>query len=105
VTRNGDVINKIGTLNLAILCAHFHIPFYVACPSSTFDADTAVGADVIIEQRAAAEVIGPNTAQVPAYNPAFDVTPARLVTGLITDRGLIVQPAEQSLLTLFQKTP
>ena len=104
VTRNGDVINKIGTLNLAILCAHFHIPFYVACPSSTFDADTAQGGDVIIEQRAATEVIGPDTAQVPAYNPAFDVTPASLVTGLITDRGLIVQPAEQSVPALFQKT-
>ena len=105
VTANGDVVNKIGTLNLAVLCSHFQIPFYVACPSSTFDADTAKGADVIIEQRAATEVIGPHTAQVPAYNPAFDVTPASLITGLITDRGLVMDPAGQSLPALFQATP
>jgi methylthioribose-1-phosphate isomerase len=89
VTANGDVINKIGTLNLAVLAAHFNVPFYVACPSSTFDAGTASGADVIIEHRDPAELVNSQTAQVAAYNPAFDVTPARLVTGLVTDRGMI----------------
>jgi methylthioribose-1-phosphate isomerase len=89
VTANGDVINKIGTLNLAVLAAYFNVPFYVACPSSTFDAGTASGADVIIEHRDSAELVNSQTAQVAAYNPAFDVTPARLVTGLVTDRGMI----------------
>jgi len=101
VTANGDVVNKIGTLNLAILCQHYDVPFYVACPSSTFDPHTATGEAVIIEQRDAAEVLGPATAQVPAYNPAFDVTPANLVTGLITDRGLIESPAEADLSGIF----
>jgi len=89
VTRNGDVVNKIGTLNLAVLCHHYQLPFYVACPSSTFDAQTPSGAAVHIEQRPASEVLDGRAAQVKALNPAFDVTPAALVTGLITDRGLL----------------
>jgi len=97
VTANGDVVNKIGTLNLAVLCSYFGIPFYVACPSSTFDPATSRGADVIIENRDSAEIIGSHTAQVAAYNPAFDVTPAHLVTGFITDRGLLESPAETAL--------
>lgn len=101
VTANGDVVNKIGTLNLAILCAHFAVPLYVACPSSTFDPHTASGADVVIEHRDAAELIGPGTARVSAYNPAFDVTPAHLVTGLVTDRGLIRDPSRQRLSECF----
>ena len=92
VTANGDVVNKVGTLGLAVLCRHFQIPFYVACPSSTFDAATASGADVTIERRDPGEVIGPGTARVPAYNPAFDVTPAELVSALVTDRGFIPYP-------------
>ncbi len=101
VTANGDVVNKIGTLNLAVLCQHYGVPFYVACPSSTFDPHTPCGGDVIIEQRAAREVLGPGTARVPAYNPAFDVTPARLVTALITDRGLIESPEREDLINRF----
>ncbi len=101
VTANGDVVNKIGTLNLAVLCRHYGVPFYVACPSSTFDPHTATGEAVIIEQRHASEVLGPGTAQVDAYNPAFDVTPAALVTGLITDRGLIESPASSDLVRIF----
>lgn len=101
VTANGDVVNKIGTLNLAVLCRHYEIPFYVACPSSTFDAATATGADVTIEQRSPDEVLGPGTARVAAYNPAFDVTPAALVSALITDRGLIIRPAGTDLATRF----
>ncbi len=101
VTANGDVVNKIGTLNLAVLCRHYRVPFYVACPSSTFDPHTERGQEVIIEQRAAEEVLGPATAQVAAYNPAFDVTPAELVTGLITDRGLIESPAGVNLVSVL----
>ena len=88
-TRNGDVVNKIGTLNLAVLCRHFNVPFYVACPSSTFDPETPTGADVTIEQRGAGEVLGDSAARVPVHNPAFDVTPAALVTGLVTDLGYL----------------
>ncbi|MEM8767432.1 MAG: S-methyl-5-thioribose-1-phosphate isomerase, partial [Pseudomonadota bacterium] len=101
VTANGDVINKIGTLNLALLCAHFEVPFHVACPTSTFDGATASGDDVIIEQRAAAEVLGTSAAEVPVYNPAFDVTPAGLVSSLVTDRGRLEQPAAADLRAFF----
>jgi methylthioribose-1-phosphate isomerase len=101
VTANGDVVNKIGTLNLAVLCRHYGVPFYVACPSSTFDPHTAEGEAVIIEQRDASEVLGPDTAQVDAYNPAFDVTPVELVTALITDRGLIESPGSSDLIRIF----
>ena len=92
VTANGDVVNKIGTLNLAVLCHHFGVPFYVACPSSTFDARTPDGGSVTIEERAAEEVRQTHAADVPVYNPAFDVTPASLVTGIVTERG-ISEPA------------
>ncbi len=88
VTANGDVVNKIGTLNVAVLCHHFGVPFYVACPSSTYDARTAHGTDVPIEERDADEVRMPHAADVPVYNPAFDVTPATLVTGIITEQGI-----------------
>ena len=89
VTANGDVVNKIGTLNVAILCHHFDIPFYVACPSSTFDSNTASGAEVEIEQRDPVEIRGAHAANVNVLNPAFDVTPAALVSGIITERGLV----------------
>lgn len=101
VTRNGDVVNKIGTLNLAILCRYFDIPFYVACPSSTYDPQTATGADVPIEERDPDEVRGERAARVPARNPAFDVTPAALVTGIITDRGIASAPLADSLMALL----
>ena len=88
VTANGDVVNKIGTLNLAILCKHYDIPFYVACPSSTYDGSTPSGTHVQIEERAAEEVRQSHAAEVNAFNPAFDVTPAHLVTAVITERGI-----------------
>ena len=88
VTANGDVVNKIGTLGLAVLCQHFGVPFYVACPSSTYDRQTPSGAEVVIEERAADEVRQAHAASVPVYNPAFDVTPAHLVTGIITEHGI-----------------
>ena len=91
VTANGDVVNKIGTRGIAIASRYHGIPFHVAFPSSTFDADTATGADVDIEQRDASEVtdsirVAPG---VQIRNPAFDVTPAELVTSWITDCGRI----------------
>ena len=89
VTANGDVVNKIGTRSLAIVAAFHNVPFYVACPTSTFDADTATGRDVPIEERPTREVLEPIGLHldVPARNPAFDVTPHDLVTGYVTDRG------------------
>ena len=91
VTANGDVVNKIGTRGIAITSRYHGIPFHVAFPSSTFDAETATGADVDIEQRDASEVtdsirVAPG---VQIRNPAFDVTPAELVTSWITDCGRI----------------
>jgi methylthioribose-1-phosphate isomerase len=101
VTANGDVVNKIGTLSVAIACAHYSIPFYVACPSSTFDPDTATGSEVPIEQRAAGEVLGGHAAAVKVSNPAFDVTPAALVAGIITERGIARAPLAESLRNLL----
>ena len=93
IAANGDVANKIGTLGLALLAKHYGVPFYVAAPRSTFDPDTATGADIPIEQRASGEVgfIGDQqvAAEVPVWNPAFDVTPAEFVTGFITNEGVI----------------
>ncbi len=91
VTANGDVVNKIGTRGIAIASRYHGIPFHVAFPSSTFDPDTKTGTNVEIEQRDATEVTGSIRAPrgVHVSNPAFDVTPAELVTSWITDRGRI----------------
>lgn len=103
VARNGDTANKIGTLGLAVLAKHFGVPFYVACPSTTYDPDTPDGSAIVIETRAPEEVLGTHAPAVRAYNPAFDVTPVDLITGFITDQGLILQPTEASLLRTFRR--
>ena len=91
VTANGDVVNKIGTRSLAIAAAYHDVPFYVACPASTFDPHTPSGRDVPIEERPAGEVTAhiPTLPGVNVRNPAFDVTPAELVTGYITEHGIV----------------
>ncbi|MFT4713666.1 MAG: methylthioribose-1-phosphate isomerase [Candidatus Azotimanducaceae bacterium] len=94
VAANGDAANKIGTLNLAILCQYYKLPFYIACPWSTIDLKTLHGDDILIEERGSEEVYsigGRLTAEsdTPVFNPAFDVTPHALITGYITDRGLL----------------
>ncbi|MCZ6643709.1 MAG: S-methyl-5-thioribose-1-phosphate isomerase [Gammaproteobacteria bacterium] len=104
ITRNGDVINKIGTLNLAILCAHYDIPFYVACPSTTYDQETEFGHEVTIEERDPSEVLGESAARIPVRNPAFDVTPANLVSAIITDRGIARPPLAEALERLLIET-
>jgi len=101
VTRNGDVVNKIGTLNLAVLCGHFGVPFYVACPSSTFDPLTPSGKEVVIEERAPEEVLGEHAAKVSVRNPAFDVTPNSLVSAIITERGVARAPLGDNLAQLL----
>lgn len=102
VTANGDVVNKIGTYSLAVLARHHSIPFYVAAPRSSIDLETSDGEQVTIEERDAAEItcgFGTRTAPkaIEVYNPAFDVTPAELVTALITEVGILHPPYEASL--------
>ena len=91
VTANGDTINKIGTRALAIVADYHGVPFYVACPSSTVDPGTASGRDVPIEERPSGEVTDllPTSTGIRTRNPAFDVTPAGLVTAYITDQGIL----------------
>jgi methylthioribose-1-phosphate isomerase len=94
IAANGDTANKIGTYGVAVLAESHRIPFYVAAPSSTFDMTISSGDEIPIEQRDPREVthgFGKQTAPdgIRVYNPAFDVTPARLIAGIITERGLI----------------
>lgn len=94
IAANGDTANKIGTYGVAVLAAAHEIPFYVAAPTSTFDLSIASGETIPIEQRSAAEIthgFGRQTAPegVQVYNPAFDVTPARLIRAIICERGII----------------
>jgi methylthioribose-1-phosphate isomerase len=102
IARNGDAANKIGTYALAVAARYHGIPFYVAAPVSTIDFETPTGADIPIEERPADEVSGfagirtaPENAHV--YAPAFDVTPAELITGIITDIGVITPPFERNI--------
>jgi methylthioribose-1-phosphate isomerase len=102
VARNGDFANKIGTYGLAVLCHHHKIPFYCAAPISTFDWKTPTGAGIPIEERSASEVRGfrdtrwaPPT--IPVYNPSFDVTPAKLVTAFVSEKGIARPPFGKSL--------
>jgi len=94
IAANGDVANKIGTYTLAVLAARHRIPFYVAAPRSTIDSKVAEGNAIPIEERSAGEVTGFRGERwapegVAVTNPAFDVTPAELVTGLVTERGVV----------------
>jgi methylthioribose-1-phosphate isomerase len=102
VAANGDVANKIGTLGVAIIAKHFGVPFFVAAPTSSIDLSAPTGADIPIEHRDAREVshaFGTQTAPqgVDVFNPAFDVTPAELVTAIITEHGVVRPPYVQTL--------
>ncbi|MEX2356458.1 MAG: S-methyl-5-thioribose-1-phosphate isomerase [Thermaerobacterales bacterium] len=110
IAANGDVANKIGTYTLAVLAARHGIPFYVAAPLSTIDTGLADGGRITIEERAAEEVshfggrpVAP--ADVAVVNPAFDVTPAELVTAIITERGVIKSPFTQAIKRLKDDSP
>jgi methylthioribose-1-phosphate isomerase len=99
IAANGDTANKIGTYGLAVLARHHGIPFYVAAPFSTIDPAIATGAAIVIEERDPAEVRGVAGRQTapaasPVFNPAFDVTPAGLITAIITERGIFRFPYE-----------
>lgn len=107
VAANGDVANKIGTYNLAVVAHENKIPFYVAVPKSTIDLDTPSGEQIEIEERPEQEVTHAGEWQItpdntPAGNPAFDVTPARYVTAFITEDGIIRPPYPENLAKLFQ---
>jgi len=102
IAANGDVANKIGTYSVAVLAREHQIPFYVAAPSSTFDLDTPRGSEIPIEERDPLEItsgFGKRTApeNVKVYNPAFDITPAKLVTGIITEKGIIENPGAENI--------
>jgi len=93
IAANGDTANKVGTYSLAVLAGHHGLPFYVVAPTSTIDQETPSGEAIVIEERAADEV----TARSPARNPAFDVTPAALVTAIVTEVGVHRAPYSESL--------
>jgi len=102
VAADGDTANKIGTYALAVLARHHGLPFYVAGPLTTFDTGTTDGGHIVIEERAASEVRGIGAAlMAPAdarvWNPAFDVTPAALISGFITERGVLQAPYPQAI--------
>jgi methylthioribose-1-phosphate isomerase len=107
IAANGDVANKIGTYSLAVLAKENNVPFYVAAPVSTFDLTLRSGDSIPIEQRSAEEVthvfgvpVAPENIAV--ENPAFDVTPARYVTAIISERGVARAPYEESLKRLAE---
>ncbi|NLW81307.1 MAG: S-methyl-5-thioribose-1-phosphate isomerase [Desulfovibrionales bacterium] len=108
IVANGDVANKIGTSGVAILARHYGIPFYVAAPSSTFDLDTADGGLIPIEERTPLEVTHVGGAritpdQVPVFNFAFDVTESALITGIITELGVLYPPYTSIAATIGQR--
>jgi methylthioribose-1-phosphate isomerase len=106
IAANGDAANKIGTYTLAVLASAHRVPFYVAAPLSTIDLACASGADIPIEERSADEVIAIGNVRVApdgvtVRHPAFDVTPAALITAIITDRGIARAPYGESIPRLF----
>jgi methylthioribose-1-phosphate isomerase len=106
IAANGDVANKIGTYALAVLAKRHGIPFYVAAPLSTFDLKIPDGSHIPIEERPAAEVTGYGDMRwapqgVAVRNPAFDVTPAELITGIICEKGVVLSPNREKLQALI----
>jgi methylthioribose-1-phosphate isomerase len=102
VARNGDTANKVGTYPLAKMAREHGVPFYIAAPASTFDPSTESGRGIVVEQRLSEEVLQVGDqlvapAGVPAHNPAFDVTPAELITAFITEFGVLRPPYSESL--------
>ena len=107
IARNGDTANKIGTYGVAVLAREHKIPFYVAAPLSTIDLNTPDGSRIPIEERSAKEVTHVGGAQLAppgalVWNPAFDITPHHLITGIITERGICRPPYIESLARAFE---
>lgn len=106
IAMNGDVANKIGTYQVAVLAKENNIPFYVAAPISTFDPKAKTGEDIPIEERNKNEVthiggVRIATEGIDVFNPAFDVTPANYISGIITEKGVLEPPYEKSIKQLF----
>jgi methylthioribose-1-phosphate isomerase len=93
IAANGDTANKVGTYPLSVLAARHEVPFYVVAPSSSVDLGVASGAEIPIEERDPAEV----SSRFGAWNPAFDVTPAELITAIVTEHGVHRAPYTESL--------
>jgi len=109
ITANGDTANKIGTYSIAVLAHAHQIPFYVAAPTSTFDLSLASGDLIPIEQRCSTEIthgFGKQTAPegIDVYNPAFDVTPARLIKAIITERGVIEPVSPETIAAIVKSS-
>ncbi|KLU64684.1 methylthioribose-1-phosphate isomerase [Desulfosporosinus acididurans] len=109
IAANGDTANKIGTYSLAVLAQAHEVPFYVAAPTSTIDLKVATGQEIPIEERPAKEMkecfgvpMAPEDVNV--YNPAFDVTPAKYITGIITEKGIVTAPYSVNLLKLMVRS-
>jgi len=107
IAANGDVANKIGTYSVAILAQKHGIPFYVAAPLSTIDLNTPTGDEIPIEERSHREITHVQGVQIApdnikCYNPAFDVTPSHLITGIITEKGIVRPPYDVELKKLFE---
>ncbi|MDH3252886.1 MAG: S-methyl-5-thioribose-1-phosphate isomerase, partial [Ignavibacteria bacterium] len=108
IAANGDVANKIGTYALAVLASYHDIPFYVAAPTSTIDRDAVSGESIPIEVREPTDVTRIGTVQiapvgVAVYAPAFDVTPARLISAIITERAVLRAPFGASIQKVLQE--
>ena len=109
IAANGDFANKVGTYPLAVLCREHGVPFYCVAPTTTIDPGTPDGRRIPIEERDPDEVRAFGGRQVaprgfPVANPAFDVTPARLVTALITERGILRRPGRRGIAALLRKS-
>ncbi|MFQ5354846.1 MAG: S-methyl-5-thioribose-1-phosphate isomerase, partial [Thermodesulfobacteriota bacterium] len=108
IASNGDACNKIGTYTVAVLAKEHKIPFYVAAPTSTIDMDIKTGAEIPIEERSTKEIThiaGKRLAPmgIKIKNPVFDVTPARLITAIITEKGVVKKPFKAGIKALFKK--
>lgn len=102
IAANGDTANKIGTYGLAVLAAYHHIPFYVAAPLSTLDLQTRTGQQIPVEERSGDEIrqyrgVQFTVPEVNVFNPAFDITPQQLITGIITEKGVLKPPYHEAL--------
>ena len=110
ITANGDVANKIGTYNLAVLARHHGVRFMVAAPTSTFDPSLADGSAIPIEERGPEEVVAVKGQQlapagIAVYNPVFDVTPAELIDAIVTERGVVEHPSTETVKALLAQPP
>jgi len=110
IAANGDTANKIGTYMVAVLARRHRLPFYVAAPTSTFDPEIADGSAIPIEERAASEVTGFRGVRwapegVAVRNPAFDVTPAELISAIVCEKGVVLEPNRERMLAMLKQDP